>query len=227
MWVAGSAGLLVTVPEERAPASVTKGLRLRLPEPHTIDGMSTQQPRPADAILFERGVLTRVRPQDAAEMIAAVTANAEQLRAWIPWADDPEARRAKVEGADADWEADRAYVYALRETPVGPVIGGIGAYRRVGPGAIELGYWLASDHVGRGLATAGTAALATVVRALPDVERIELHIDEANTRSADVARRLGFQLARTDAYEPRTAAETGRLQIWVRAARPEPGSPSA
>ena len=183
--------------------------------------------RPANAILFDRGVLTRVRPQDAADVIAAVAANADQLRDWIPWADVPEARRAKAEGAEADWEADRAYVYALRETPLGPVIGGLGAYRRVGPGAIELGYWLASEHVGRGLASAATAALASVVSALLDIERVELHIDEANARSVAVARRLGFRLARTDAYEPRTAAETGRLQIWVRAVEMEPGSPSA
>lgn len=172
--------------------------------------------RPADAILFDRGVLTRVRPQDAADVIAAVAANAEQLRDWIPWADVPEARRAKVEGVAADWEADRAYVYALRETPTGTVVGGFGMYRRVAPGAVELGYWLASEHAGRGLATAATSALASVALALPDVERVELHIDETNIRSAAVARRLGYRLERTEPYEPRTPAESGRLQIWAR-----------
>lgn len=178
--------------------------------------MSEPIPRPADAILFERGVLTRVRPEDAEDFIAAVATNAIHLRDWVPWADDPDARRAKVMGAEADWVADRAYVYALRLTPTSSVVGGFGIYRRLGPGAVELGYWVASELGGAGLASAATAALASVALALPDVKRVELHIDEANARSSAVARRLGFRPGRIDTYEPRTPAESGRLQIWIR-----------
>lgn len=171
-------------------------------------------PRPADTIVFERGVLTRLRSGDVEAFVAGVAASAAQLRDWIPWAADPDARRAKAVVADADWEADRAYVYALRRAAAGPVIGGFGIYRRVGPGSVELGYWLATDHTGSGLASAATAALASVALALPDVDRVELHIDQANLRSSALARRLGYRLARREAYSPRTPAESGVLQIW-------------
>lgn len=178
--------------------------------------MADITPRPADAILFERGVLTRLRPQDAEDFIQAVADNALHLSDWVPWADDPQARQAKAEGADADWLADRAYVYALRLEPTGQIIGGLGLYRRVGEGAIELGYWVAADHTGTGLASAAVSALASVAIALADIERLELHIDQANVPSSALARRLGFRLARVYAYDPVTPAQSGRMQVWLR-----------
>lgn len=170
---------------------------------------------PADRIVFDRGLLTRVRVADAAEFAAAVATNATHLRDWVPWADDPEGRHLRTGGADADWAADRSYLYALRLTDPGPVVGGMGLYRRVGDGAIEIGYWLDADHTGTGLATAAVRTLTAAALALPDVERVQIHTDEGNLPSSAIPRRLGYRLERVDQVDPRTAAETGRLQIWV------------
>ena len=82
--------------------------------------------------------------------------------------------------------------------------------------AIELGYWLAADHTGTGLASAAVSALASVAVALADIERLELHIDQANVPSSALARRLGFRLARVYAYDPVTPAQSGRMQVWLR-----------
>lgn len=114
------------------------------------------------------------------------------------------------------WHNGSDYEYVLRPEPAGQVIGCFGLHRRVGPGAIEIGYWVHVDFTGRGYATAGTRALTQAALALPDVTRVEVHTDEANTISAAIPRRLGYRLDRVDERPPDAPAESGRLQIWVR-----------
>ena len=45
---------------------------------------------------------------------------------------------------------------------------------RIGPGAIELGYWVHVDFTGRGYATACARALTQAGLALSDVARVEI-----------------------------------------------------
>lgn len=170
---------------------------------------------PGETITFDRGLLTRIRLWDASEFEAAVAANAVHLRDWVPWADEPEGRRQRGGGAEADWATGVGYLYALRLSVAGPIIGGAGLYRRVGAGAIEIGYWLDERHTGLGLATAAVRALTRAALQLQDVERVEIHTDEANAPSAAIPQRLGYRLERVDQVPARTAAETGRLQVWV------------
>ena len=96
------------------------------------------------------------------------------------------------------------------------MLGGCGLHRRVGPRAIEIGYWVHADHGGRGIATALARALTGAALALPDVDRVEIHCDEANVRSAAVPRRLGYRLDRIEEDEVTAPAETGRSMVWVR-----------
>lgn len=159
--------------------------------------------------------MTRVRVENAAEFEAAVAANAEHLRDWVPWADDPEGRHLRGGGADTDWHNGISYLYAVRLAEDGPIVGGAGLYRRVGHGGIEIGYWLDAAHTGTGLATACVQELAAVALTLPEVSRVEIHTDEANLPSSAIPRRLGYRLERVDQVEARTPAETGRLQVWV------------
>ncbi len=170
---------------------------------------------PPNRIAFTRGELTRVRVENAEEFEAAVAANATHLRDWVPWADDPEGRHLRSGGAEADWVSGVSYLYAVRPSDAGPVIGGLGLYRRVGDGGIEIGYWLDAAHTGTGLATEAVEVLTAVALALPDVSRVEIHTDEANLPSSAIPQRLGYRLERVDQVEPRTPAETGRLQVWV------------
>ena len=91
----------------------------------------------------------------------------------------------------------------------------IGLHGRIGPGALEIGYWVGEGHTGRGLATAGARALAEAALALPGVGRVEIHCDEANTASAAVPRKLGFRLDRIEEALITAPSETGRKLIWV------------
>jgi RimJ/RimL family protein N-acetyltransferase len=74
------------------------------------------------------------------------------------------------------------------------VIGGCGLYPRVGPGAVEVGYWIAVGHTSRGLATRAAAALTKVALADPRIDRVEIHCDHRNIASARIPERLGYRL---------------------------------
>ncbi len=183
--------------------------------------MSAEQvsPSPPERIDLGDAVLTRLRGGDARSMAAAVAANLAHLRPWIGWGTEEGATLAFQERRCAEaehlWDAGSDYIYTLREQPDGPVIGGMGLHRRVGPDAIEIGYWLDAGHTGRGLATRGAQALTGHALALPGMRRVEIHTDEQNLASAAVPARLGYRLVGVEDAEPFGEASSGRLQIWV------------
>ena len=50
---------------------------------------------------------------------------------------------------------------------------------------------------------------------LSDIQRAEIHCDEANVASAAVPRRLGYHLDRIVPDEVEAPGEVGRSMIWV------------
>src|SRR5215212_3058492 len=138
----------------------------------------------------------------------------------MAWADDeattPERRAAYLARCERGWEDGSDFSFLVLDPEERTVLGGCGLHRRIGPGAIEIGYWVHTDHGGRGIATALARALTGAALALPDVERVEIHCDEANVRSAAVSRRLGYRLDRIEGDEVTAPAETGRSMVWVR-----------
>src|SRR5262249_10949122 len=115
---------------------------------------------------------------------------------------------------EARWEDGSGYRYVLRRGPSEQVIGGFNLWP-IGPGAVELGYWVHVDFTGRGYATAGARALTQAALALSGLARVEIHTDEANAISAAIPRRLGYRLDRVDELPPEAPAHSGRVQIWV------------
>ena len=88
-------------------------------------------------------------------------------------------------------------------------------HRRVGAGALEIGYWVSADHLRRGYATDAARVLTEAALALPDVDRVEIRCDEANAANAGVPRRVGYRLVRVDEKPPSAPLETGRNHVWV------------
>lgn len=174
---------------------------------------------PPEVLEVPGGWLSRIRESDAEQLAQAVAASLDHLRPWMPWAGrgaaDPRAQRDRCRDVEKAWDDGAEYVYALRPEPSGPVAGCFGLHRRIGPGAIEIGYWVHVDFTGRGHATACARVLTDAALTLSDVGRVEIHTDEANTISASIPRRLGYRLDRIDEREPAALAESGRLQIWV------------
>src|SRR6266496_1945527 len=74
----------------------------------------------------------------------------------------------------------------------GELAGSCGLMARVGPGGLEIGYWVHVGHIRRGLATAAAAALAAEAFTLPGIDRVEIVHDEENVASGRIPRKLGF-----------------------------------
>jgi len=186
------------------------------------------RPQPPERIPTDSGaVLRRARPSDAEAFAWAVRESLDHLAPWMPWATrasaDPAMQRDRLVTADATWDDGSDYEFAILSPHERELIGGCGLMRRVAPGGIEIGYWLHVTHTGRGHVTAAARALTETAWGLPDVERVEIHCDEANTRSAAVPARLGYRLDRVEDDEVSAPGEVGRSLIWVmeRANRPD------
>ena len=164
-------------------------------------------------------VLRRWTPEDASALHAAVLASFELLHPWLPWAGERPTladQQALVAMAEEQWNTGESYMYGIFDSADERVLGAAGLHARVGPDGYDIGYWVYADHTGRGLATRAAGALTDAGLALPDVDRIEIRCDEANTASVAIPKRLGYHLDRVEEREPAAPAESGRLMIWVK-----------
>lgn len=148
--------------------------------------------RPED--LLEHGPVTlrRYRADDLDAVFQAVTESLDHLRPWLPWAADytKDSAAGFLAKAAADWAGGTEYNYAIIAD--GALAGGCGLMSRIGPGGLEIGYWVHRAWTRRGLATAASAALVEAAFRLPGVDRIEIVHDELNVASAGIPRKLGF-----------------------------------
>jgi RimJ/RimL family protein N-acetyltransferase len=169
--------------------------------------------------VLEAGPITlrRTHPDDAVRLAVAVNESLEHLRPWMPWAQEPataESMDAFLRSSDERWEAGLDFGYLLRDS-TDAVVGGCGLHCRLEAGALALGYWVHVGHIGNGLATASARALTEAAFLLAGVQRVEIHCDAANVRSAAVPPRLGYELLRIDERVPAAPGEIGQLQIWA------------
>lgn len=135
-------------------------------------------------------------PTDAPRLKQAVDASVEHLRPWMPWAHrDPEPLAAKVDllrRFRGQFDLDQDFVYGIFTRDESAVAGGTGLHTRRGPGIFEIGYWIAGELTGRGLATESSAALTRVAFEACGAERVEIRVDPANAASLAIPRKLGF-----------------------------------
>ncbi len=169
--------------------------------------------RPDEVIEHGPVTLRRYRPDDLDALLQATTASAEHLRPWLPWAQDlePDAEAGFLAQAQRDWDAGIAYNYKI--VADGTLAGGIGLMARIGPGGLEIGYWVRQDRTRRGLASAATAGLVAQAFRLPGVDRVEIVHDELNVASGGIPRKLGFTEAGAP-IDPPALAGTGVGVVW-------------
>jgi ribosomal-protein-serine acetyltransferase len=170
--------------------------------------------RPEDLLVHGPVTLRRYRADDLDALTRAVGESEEHLRPWLPWVagHSREAEAEFLAQAARDWESGTAYGYAI--ITEGVLVGGCGLMSRIGPGGLEIGYWVHRDWTRRGLATAASAALVDAAFRLPGVDRIEIMHDELNVASAGVPRKLGFtQAGRRPLAQPPPAG-TGTGIVW-------------
>jgi ribosomal-protein-serine acetyltransferase len=178
--------------------------------------------RPGEVLEHGPAVLRRWRAADADTVCDLVLGSLEHLRPWLAWAAEFGPRdAARFTGqCERDWESGAAYNYAI--TSGGAMAGGCGLHARIGPGGLEIGYWVAARHVRRGMATAAASALVTAAFGLRGIDRVEIVHDEANVASERVPRKLGFTAVGRRPRPARTPAESGTCVVW-RLIRPPSG----
>jgi RimJ/RimL family protein N-acetyltransferase len=92
----------------------------------------------------------------------------------MPWvteaAADPVAQRARAREAELCWDQGSDYSYVLRHSETGAILGMFGLHRRVGPTAIEVGYWLHPGYLGRGYATRSVGVLTATLSPTPPIK---------------------------------------------------------
>jgi RimJ/RimL family protein N-acetyltransferase len=156
---------------------------------------------------------------DAPALTDALEANADHLRGQIPTTvAEPaplEAITARIEGYERSFATGAEWLFAIIARDDGRLIGGIGLYPRIGPGALELGYWAQARETGQGYVTEAAAALTAAAFELPEIERVEIRCDPANVASAAVARRLGYVHAATIPAKASSRRTTGETMVWV------------
>jgi RimJ/RimL family protein N-acetyltransferase len=166
-------------------------------------------------------VLRRWRPEHVDLLHRAVSEAGDHLGRWLVWAVDGYGRQdAKefIELTMKKWTSGQAFDYAIF-APDSEVAGGCGVMDRVGPGTLEIGYWLRPGYTGRGIMTKAVK-LVTAEAFRIGAEWVEIWHDEFNTASSAIPARLGFtMIERRPADPPWTTACSGINQVWRLGAR--------
>jgi RimJ/RimL family protein N-acetyltransferase len=173
---------------------------------------------PPEELRGEIVTLRRYRLTDRDALKAAIAASLESLRDWMPWAQAPPTDASVATflvPAVEQFGGDAAANYAITLRDSGHFAGGCSLMPRVGPSALEIGYWVHSDHHRRGIATESARLLTNAAFGSPGVRRVEIHCDQGNAASAGVARGLGYRLDRVQDGPADAAGTTGRMMIWI------------
>jgi len=171
--------------------------------------------------------LERWRPEDEPALFDAISQSIGHLRPWMVFAADHthESVERFLSGSEEGWRQGSRFEYALRN-PRGEILGSAGLMGRIGPGGLEIGYWVHAAHIRRGVASLAAALLSEMALALDTVEHVEIHHDEANLASGAVPARLGFRELGSFAAERRAPADIGRDIRWRMDAEAFAGSPA-
>lgn len=167
-------------------------------------------------ITTPRLTLRRWEVGDAPALHDAVNASLEHLRPWMEWIQfEPltvSDREELIRSWDRAWEDSGDAIYGVFHQ--GQVIGGSGFHHRIGPGALEIGYWVHAGHVRQGYATELARGLTEAACGLATIDRVEIRHDKANLPSGLVAKALGYRLIREEEDEIKAPAESGVSCVW-------------
>jgi RimJ/RimL family protein N-acetyltransferase len=169
-----------------------------------------------DEVINGNGLtLRRWKPSDVPELLEIADRSAEHLSAFLP-AGAAELRDPErfIDDAQDAWNRGREYAFAVLDAD-GSVAGQVSLTPEDTAG--EIGYWISADHVGRGLATAAVRLLVSSAHEQhPELDRLQIHCDRANTASARVATKAGFRHVESHPVPgPGTDAQSGIEMSWV------------
>jgi RimJ/RimL family protein N-acetyltransferase len=158
--------------------------------------LSWEGPPAPYRIETERLVVRCYEPGDAPLLKDAIDSSLEHLQPWMPWAlDEPQTLEQKIELVEffrAGFVAGENFTYGIFAAGEAELLGGTGLHPRVGPGGLEIGYWVRASATRQGIVTESTAALTRAGFEVCAADRIEIRIEPRNEASFGVPRKLGF-----------------------------------
>jgi RimJ/RimL family protein N-acetyltransferase len=158
--------------------------------------VSWEGPAAPYRIETERLVVRCYEPRDAPLLKEAIDSSLEHLQPWMPWAlDEPQTLEQKLELVEffrSSFEAGENFTYGIFAAGEAELLGGTGLHARVGPGGLEIGYWVRASATRQGIVTESTAALTRAGFEVCRADRIEIRIEPRNEASFGVPRKLGF-----------------------------------
>ncbi|MGH9085683.1 MAG: GNAT family N-acetyltransferase [Acidimicrobiales bacterium] len=179
----------------------------------------TFAPAPPEHLPLSEGrALVRLRPARTASSVEAINASLDHLAPWMAWASQPATEESVgtfLAEAESGWDEGHDFGYAVVEGSGADerVVGGCGLHGRIGPNGLEVGYWVAVDRAGHGLATEIARALTDAAFGIAAVERVRICCEEANVRSARVPEKLGYRYLGLEVPEG-GPCEGRSTQIW-------------
>jgi ribosomal-protein-serine acetyltransferase len=166
-------------------------------EESTVDNERADDPLAKIRIELEGGFVMRpATPADNEELVKLVNTNKAFLSAWLEWAkedfDEVKASALIERGAESRVKGRKLDLGIFQGSEyVGHVtLFGIDSETH----AAEIGYWLAKNATGQGLATKACSAMIDLAFTKLNLDRIRLHTVESNAASNKLATRLGFHL---------------------------------
>ncbi len=158
--------------------------------------MAWEGPPAPYRIETERLVIRCYEPGDAPLVKEAIDSSLDHLRAWMPWAEqEPQTLEEKTDLLAAfrsAFHAGENFTYGIFSADEGEVLGGTGLHPRVGPGGLEIGYWIRASATREGIASESSAALTRVGFEICEADRIEIRIEPGNEASLGIPHKLGF-----------------------------------
>jgi len=144
----------------------------------------------------ERLVIRCYEPRDAPLIKESVDSSIEHLRPWMPWAaNEPQTLEEKTELARSfrsNFDSGEDFTYGIFGADETELLGGTGLMPRIGPGGLEIGYWIRASATRQGFITESTAAVTRTGFEVCRADRIEIRIEPRNEASLGVPRKLGF-----------------------------------
>jgi len=156
---------------------------------------------PAYRVVTPRLVIRCWSPYDAPKLQAAIDSSLPELRRFMPWAaaepEPLEQKQIRLRQFRGRFDLGEDFVYGIFDSSEDEVIGGTGLHTRLGPFIREIGYWVATKHAKKGLATEAAGALMQVAFRVDGVPRVEIRCEPDNVASVAVAKKLGMKLEGT------------------------------
>lgn len=171
-----------------------------------------------EQITGDRLTLRRWKPADAEHLKQAIDETLEGLKRWVPWgAAEPSELpviRERLEKFEREFGHGGNWGFGIFDRDEQQLWGGIGLHGRIGPTAVEIGYWVRKSGEGLGIASTAVMMLTPVAMAA-GVSHVEIHCDPVNAASARVAAKAGFHHVETRERDYTAMGEPRDTMVWV------------